>query len=77
MEGRRVSAVTHWSEQLFSLRVEADLAPYLAGQFTRCLALMLPGSDGALERVAHAYLFVNPPGWGITSSTSSLSRRGD
>ena len=30
VEGR-VSAVTHWSEQLFSLRVEADLAPYLAG----------------------------------------------
>ncbi len=62
VEGR-VSAVTHWSEQLFSLRVEADLAPYVAGQFTR-LALMLPGSDGSLERVAHAYSFVNPPGVG-------------
>lgn len=59
----RVSAVTHWSKQLFSLRVEADLAPYLAGQFTR-LALMLPGVDGTLERVAHAYSFVNPPGVG-------------
>ena len=59
VEGR-VSAMTHWSEQLFSLRVEADLAPYVAGQFTR-LALMLPGADGALERVAHAYSFVNPP----------------
>ena len=62
VEGR-VSAMTHWSEQLFSLRVEADLAPYVAGQFTR-LALMLPGRDGSLERVAHAYSFVNPPGGG-------------
>ncbi len=59
IEGR-VSAMKHWSEQLFSLRVEADLAPYVAGQFTR-LALMLPGADGTPERVAHAYSFVNPP----------------
>lgn len=56
----RVSAVRHWSDKLFSLRVEADLAPYQAGQFTR-LGLMLPTAEGALERVAHAYSFVNPP----------------
>lgn len=59
----RVSAVRHWSDKLFSLRVQADLAPYQAGQFTR-LALWLPAADGGQERVAHAYSFVNPPGVG-------------
>lgn len=62
VEGR-VLSVTHWTETLFSIRVEATLLPYRAGQFTR-LALWLPGEDGEPERVAHAYSFVNPPAAG-------------
>lgn len=63
VEGR-VTQVTHWTDKLFSLRVEADLEPYTAGQFTR-LGLWLPQMPGAeLQRVAHAYSFVNPPGAG-------------
>jgi ferredoxin/flavodoxin---NADP+ reductase len=60
----RVIQMTHWTDKLFSLRVEAELAPYVAGQFTR-LALEL-SDETTLEqqRVAHAYSFVNPPGVG-------------
>ena len=58
VEGR-IQTVTHWTETLFSIRVEAALPAYRAGQFTR-LALWLPGEEGAPERVAHAYSFVNP-----------------
>ena len=47
-----------------SLRVEADLEPYTAGQFTR-LGLWLPDAlGGEPQRVAHAYSFVNPPNVG-------------
>ena len=58
----RVHEVIRWSDKLFSLRIEADLAPYQAGQFTK-LSLMLPSADGsgAMERVSHAYSFVNGP----------------
>lgn len=61
VEGR-VHEVIRWSDKLFSLRIEADLAPYQAGQFTK-LSLMLPSADGsgAMERVSHAYSFVNGP----------------
>jgi len=44
-----------WTEQLHSLRIEADVAPFTAGQFTR-LALDVDG-----ERVARPYSFVNAP----------------
>lgn len=45
-----------WTDELHSLQVEAELEPYVAGQYTR-LALDLDGS-----RVARPYSFVNPPG---------------
>jgi ferredoxin/flavodoxin---NADP+ reductase len=46
----------HWTETLFSLRVEAPPLSFQAGQFVR-IALDV---DGA--RVARAFSFVNPPG---------------
>ena len=45
----------HWSDNLYSLRVEAPVMGFTAGQFTR-LALDIDG-----ERVARPYSFVNPP----------------
>ena len=65
VEGR-VIEVIRWNQQLFSLRVDAELAPYEAGQFTR-LALLLPAPEApsGVERVAHAYSFVNPPNAGF------------
>lgn len=46
----------HWTESLFSLRVEAPQLSFEAGQFVR-IALDVEG-----ERVARAFSFVNPPG---------------
>lgn len=45
-----------WTEHLYSLRVDAEVAPFQAGQFTR-LALDIDG-----ERVGRAYSFINAPG---------------
>lgn len=45
----------HWTEALYSLRVEARIKPFVAGQFGR-LGLDLDG-----ERVARPYSFVNAP----------------
>ena len=45
----------HWTESLFSLRVEAPKLAYQAGQFVR-IALDIEG-----ERIARAFSFVNPP----------------
>src|SRR5262245_57801334 len=45
----------HWTETLFSLRVEAPKLDYQAGQFVR-VALDIDGG-----RVARAFSFVNPP----------------
>jgi len=45
----------HWSEALFSLRVEAPALVFQAGQFVR-IALDIDG-----ERVARPFSFVNPP----------------
>ena len=45
----------HWTEALFSLRVEAPKLAFQAGQFVR-IALDIEG-----ERVARAFSFVNPP----------------
>ena len=46
----------HWNEHLFSLKVDADFAPFTAGQFTS-LALDIDG-----ERIARPYSFLSSPG---------------
>lgn len=45
----------YWTEQLVSLRIEAPVAPFRAGQFTK-LGLDLDG-----ERIERPYSYVNPP----------------
>ncbi|MEZ5540669.1 MAG: ferredoxin--NADP reductase [Pseudomonadota bacterium] len=54
VEGRVVS-LRRWTDTLYSLRLQADIPPFRAGQFTR-LALELEG-----ELVARPYSFVNGP----------------
>ncbi|KAF7764140.1 ferredoxin--NADP+ reductase [Pseudoalteromonas citrea] len=44
-----------WTPSLFSIKVAADVKPFIAGQFTK-LALNIDG-----KRVARAYSFVNAP----------------
>jgi len=44
-----------WTPSLFSIKVAADVKPFVAGQFTK-LALNIDG-----KRVARAYSFVNAP----------------
>src|SRR3954470_5283773 len=51
----RVSENRHWTETLFSLRVEGARLRFEAGQFVR-IALEIDG-----HRVARAFSFVNPP----------------
>jgi len=51
----RVVDNRHWSESLFSLRVEGVRVGFRAGQFVR-IALDIDG-----QRVARAFSFVNPP----------------
>jgi ferredoxin--NADP+ reductase len=51
----RVIENRHWTDALFSLRVEGVPLRYQAGQFVR-IALDLDG-----QRVARAFSFVNPP----------------
>lgn len=46
----------HWTDQLYSLKVQADIRPFKAGQFGR-LAL-----DIEDQRVGRPYSFVNAPG---------------
>ncbi|MGH8688274.1 MAG: ferredoxin--NADP reductase [Burkholderiales bacterium] len=55
LEGRVVGQ-TRWTERLCSLRVQAPLGPFEAGQFTK-LAL-----DVGDERVGRPYSLVNAPG---------------
>jgi ferredoxin--NADP+ reductase len=50
-----VVAQRHWAGRLFSLQVEAELAPFEAGQFAK-LALAVDG-----EMVGRPYSFVNAP----------------
>ncbi|MBQ4859190.1 ferredoxin--NADP reductase [Pseudoalteromonas sp. MMG007] len=50
-----VKDIKWWSETLFSLTLNADIAPFKAGQFTK-LSIM----DGE-KRIARAYSFVNAP----------------
>ncbi len=54
LEGKVIEK-RHWGGRLYSLRVEAPVGSFTAGQFTR-LALEIDG-----ERVARPYSFVNPP----------------
>jgi ferredoxin--NADP+ reductase len=51
----RIVENRHWTDTLFSLRVENAPLSYRAGQFVR-IALDIEG-----ERVARAFSFVNPP----------------
>ncbi len=51
----KVYEVIQWSDKLCSLKIKADLAPYMAGQFGK-LSLIING-----ERVSRAYSFVNAP----------------
>lgn len=50
-----VVAQKHWAGNLYSLQIEAELAPFQAGQFAK-LALAVDG-----EMVARPYSFVNAP----------------
>ncbi|MGA7986406.1 MAG: FAD-binding oxidoreductase [Burkholderiales bacterium] len=54
LEGRVIEN-RHWTEALFSLRVDAPRLAFEAGQFVK-LALDLDG-----ERIARPFSFVNPP----------------
>src|SRR2546423_56383 len=54
LEGRVVEN-RHWTEALFSLRVQAPRLEFQAGQFVR-IAL-----DIGAERIARPFSFVNPP----------------
>jgi ferredoxin--NADP+ reductase len=54
VEGR-VHALRQWTDELYSVQLEAEIAPFAAGQFTR-LALEIDG-----EMVARPYSFVNGP----------------
>ncbi|MFD1009216.1 ferredoxin--NADP reductase [Oceanisphaera ostreae] len=52
----KVKSRTQWSDTLFSLVVDADVAPFKAGQFTK---LAWHTDD---NKVSRAYSYVNPPG---------------
>lgn len=51
----QVKEIKNWTDALFSLRVEAPIEPFTAGQFAK-LALEIDG-----ERVQRAYSYVNAP----------------
>ncbi|MCL2917992.1 ferredoxin--NADP reductase [Shewanella litorisediminis] len=55
VEGR-VLQRRDWTDKLFSLKIDAKIAPFIAGQFIK---LSLPSED---KRIARAYSLVNPPG---------------
>ena len=55
----RVVENRHWSESLFSLRVEGAGVGFRAGQFVRIALDTVAGDAGS--RVARAFSFVNPP----------------
>ena len=54
LEGSVVENI-HWNDSLFTLKIDADISPYTAGQFAS-LALMIDG-----ERVARPYSFLSAP----------------
>ncbi|CNI49469.1 ferredoxin-NADP reductase [Yersinia frederiksenii] len=51
----KITHVEHWTDALFSIRVNAPVDPFTAGQFAK-LALDING-----ERVQRAYSYVNAP----------------
>ena len=55
----RVIENRHWTETLFSLRVEGAAPRFDAGQFVRIALDTVEGNAGT--RVARAFSFVNPP----------------
>ena len=55
----RVIDNRHWTEALFSLRVEGVALEFQAGQFVRIALDTVEGDPGS--RVARAFSFVNPP----------------
>ena len=55
----RVVENRHWTENLFSLRVEAPKLRFEAGQFVRIALDTTKGDEGS--RVARAFSFVNAP----------------
>lgn len=54
IQGKIVENI-HWTENLFTLRIDADIKPYKAGQFTS-LALDIDG-----ERIARPYSHLSAP----------------
>ena len=54
----KVKKVEHWTDNLFSITVNAPVDPFTAGQFAK-LSLDIEG-----ERVQRAYSYVNPPSSG-------------
>ncbi len=52
----RVTQVTHWTDSLFSIHVDAPVDAFIAGQFAK-LALNIEG-----KQVQRAYSYVNAPG---------------
>ncbi len=65
VEGRVIEN-KHWTDHLYSLRIEAEAASFTAGQFGK-LALNVAG-----ERVARPYSFVNAPHEPILEFYSSI-----
>jgi ferredoxin--NADP+ reductase len=70
----------HWTESLFSLRVEGAPLAFEAGQFVRIAADgVQPGKEAA--HIARAFSFVNPPGdpvlefYGVVVPGGQLSPR--
>jgi ferredoxin--NADP+ reductase len=55
----RVIENRHWTDMLFSLRVEGAQPGFQAGQFVRIALDTIEGDAGS--RVARAFSFVNPP----------------
>lgn len=51
----KITHIEHWTDSLFSIRVNAPIDPFTAGQFAK-LALDING-----ERVQRAYSYVNAP----------------
>ena len=75
----RVLENRHWTEALFSLRVEGARLSFQAGQFVRIALDTTAGDAGS--RVARPFSFVNPPGdpvlefYGIVVPEGPLSPR--
>ncbi len=55
----RIIENRHWTDSLFSLRVEGVKLGFQAGQFVRIALDIEEGNEGS--RVARAFSFVNPP----------------